>query len=265
MSIISYPIGSTPGVKRSGPGLFVPAPGVRKAYGGTARRGASPKRRKQFTTRTVGPLAVDVKFFDTQIEDQVINRSQADWSATTLDPSPALCLFTPENGNGFNERIGRKAWLKKLFLRCELHIQDGGTAIPVGRSVRILLVQDMQTNGTQMTGNLALETPAASTAGLVHCAPQNLANLGRFRILKDKTFVLQNMNGSSAGAKAGLKKSFKFSYKPLSPIEVNFNQGSGGTIADIVDNSFHILAHDSAESAFFPIHLTYYSRATFTG
>lgn len=261
--------------RRRAPKGYAKDPYYGKKYNG---RGKSPRRTNKFTTRTVGPLAVDVKFQDLHVEKQVINNSSASWISTTIVPSPQDCLFAPTNGSQYDQRIGRRCSVKKIFIRglidYERHYQVGNWQSSPN-TVRILLVQDMQTNGVQMDGSMVLETPenpASTLPGLVHCAPQNLANLGRFRILKDKTFVLQNpnMNGNASlnGIEANfLQKPFKFTYKPLHPIEVNFNQTSGGDIADIVDNSFHIIAHSTrAPTGLSEVaYLTYYSRVTFTG
>jgi len=73
---------------------------------------------------------------------------------------------------------------------------------------------------------------------------QNPNNFGRFQVLKDKTFTLQNPNASFDATNIemqGLVKPFKFTHKFKKPIVVRFNATNGGTFADIVDNSWHVI------------------------
>jgi len=63
-------------------------------------------------------------------------------------------------------------------------------------------------------------------------------------VLKDKIFIHQNPNMSYDGTnveQAGLIKHFKWTIKFHVPVEIRFNNTNGGTIADIIDNSFHLI------------------------
>ena len=60
---------------------------------------------------------------------------------------------------------------------------------------------------------------------------------------------------------AGLSKPFKFNITFKKPINVRFNNTNGGTIADIVDNSLHLIAltdNDNLAPA-----ISYYSRVDY--
>lgn len=127
-----------------------------------------------------------------------------------------------------------------------------------------MLVQDCQTNAAQMTGAQLINDASGGNTTLN--AFQNPNNFGRFKVWKDKEFVLVNPNmaGSPTAADViqdGLKRSFKFSLAFRKPIEVHFNATNGGTVADIVDHSFHLVA--ACDSTNLAPTLFYYTRTAF--
>lgn len=131
----------------------------------------------------------------------------------------------------------------------------------------MLLVQDMQTNATQAQGEQIMTDPTANDAKNAISAFQSLDNLGRFRVWRDKTYVLQNPNmtndtGATGGVvQQGLIKPFKMSLKFKKPISVRFNATNGGTISDIVDNSWCVYA-TTTNAALVP-RITYNARACY--
>jgi len=184
-------------------------------------------------------------------------------SAAVANP---LGLFAPTVGAGLNQRIGRKVKVLKIKVqgRISCAAQAGIAAgDPVG-AIRLVLVMDQQTNAAQMTGQQLFNPAATATGALV--AFQNPNNFGRFRVLKEKRFMLQNPNmaGSPTAAdviQAGIGFNFKFNVNFKNPVEVHFNATNGGTVADIVDNSFHILC--SADSIALAPFIAYYSRVCY--
>ena len=108
--------------------------------------------------------------------------------------------------------------------------------------VRIILYQDKQTNGTFAQGEDVISSGAANNAGHMF---QNPANFGRFRVLKDKTFRLHDPSISYDGTnmeQSGYSIPFKFKVNFKNGILVHFNAANGGTVADIIDHSFHMLS-----------------------
>ena len=90
-----------------------------------------------------------------------------------------------------------------------------------------------------------MRSPTTASSTIAIHSFQSLANLGRFKVLKDKTFTMQNPNSSYDGTnieQQGLKRTFKFVIKFAKPVTVSFNAVNGGTISDIVDNSWCIYA-----------------------
>ena len=126
--------------------------------------------------------------------------------------------------------------------RTEAH----GTGITPG-VVRYGVFQDMQTNSSQADGSLVM-TPTATSMQAPYTY-QNIDNFGRFKVLKDKTCVLQdpNLSGDAASHDVnGKVVPFKISIKFKQPLKMRFNQTNGGTIADIIDNSLHFFANTNA-------------------
>ncbi len=196
--------------------------------------------------------------------------ASADWTGTEEDPTTLNCLFVPTQGSQINQRIGRKVTLRKIKVKGFLNVaaQSAQSAGDTSALTRIVLYQDKQTNasfaqGENVFGELAGVNPQAIDWF------QNPDNFGRFNVLKDKTFRFGNPNianntGAAGGIiQQGMSLPFKFNLNFPKGIEINFNATNGGSVADIVDNSFHILAIcinvDMAPN------ITYACRCTYTG
>ncbi len=232
------------------------------------RIGPNSKATYQTVPRTKGVYAQgELKYFDTDLFDKAIPAS-ADWTATEMDPATFLTLFDPVQGNGIAQRIGQKAQIHKIKVKGSVQVpqQTNQTTSKAAAAVRIILFQDMQTNATQAQGEELMAD--AGTAAKNINSFQNFNNFGRFRVWKDKMLVLEDPNMAFDGTNIevnGLIKKFKFNLNfSRDPIPVRFNATSGGTIADIVDNSFHMLAITNNASGLVP-NLTYNCRVAFKG
>lgn len=237
----------------------------RKGYGSVARsRGAA--------------VTGEMKYFDTECARRAITVVGANWPAGTMaDPDTTinlgsaavatpLCLFDPTVGAGLNQRVGRQVKVLKLKVHgyVSADYQTAAANPDESANVRLLLVQDMQTNAAQMTG-AALMQDGATGYGTINTF-QNPNNFGRFRVLKDKRFFMSNQNISGNGVanqidQSAFKIPFKFNINFKVPITVHFNATNGGTVADIVDHSFHVVC-GADTVAQVPL-LTYYTRVCF--
>lgn len=236
------------------------------------------KGRKGYPTvaRTRGVYGEgEMKYFDTE-RAAITVPSSATWTSTVLDPNTTQeavpvanpGIFTPIQGSAINQRIGRKAKVFKIKVRGMLFALSQ-TAQTVGDNpseVRLLFVQDNQTNSAAMTGAQLMSTPTTATTDQVIHVFQSTANFGRFRVLKDKLFSVQNPNmaGEIAAANVianGLARPFKMNFRFKKGIEVTFNATNGGTIADIVNTSWHIVANASANTM--GLGLTYNARVCY--
>jgi len=219
---------------------------ARSAKVASARQMYSAARSNMYVVpRTMGAVAVTERKYYDNFKDFTIPAS-ADWSATEADPTQGT-LFAPVTGNDIANRIGRKVNVVKLTVRGSISTaaQINQTAADVQGDVRVILFMDQQTNATQAQGEQLMISPSASAIIAVN-GFQNYANFGRFRVLKDKTFRFPQPAMTWDGTnveQAGVTVPFKWTIKFKQPITVHYNGTDGGTFADIVDNSFHILAN----------------------
>ncbi len=196
-----------------------------------------------FVPRTRGAISIgENKYFDTN--RSVAIPASADWTATELDPTTFNTLCVPVKGAGINERIGREIKVKKIKIQGAIRVsgQADQTSGDNAAICRLVLYQDEQTNASQAQGEQVFATQANANLN-VHSF-QSLDNFGRFRVLRDEKITVDNPNLSYDGTNVeqqGLATTFKMNYVFKTPVKIRFNSTNGGTIADIVDNSFHIL------------------------
>lgn len=216
------------------------------------RRRAVITPRRSYVPRVYGnPMAVtERKYFDTEYSAAVVLVS-TDWTSTIADPATVLNLLCPVTGNDFNNRIGRKIQILSIKLRGTIscNSQTDQTLADQGATVRCILVCDKQTNGTAMTGVQLISSGAGSQAINMF---QNPANFGRFKVMKDKRWVMDNPSLSYDGTnieQAGIATTFEWIWNfKGKPTYVHFNATNGGTFADIVDNSYHVVAATNSTS-----------------
>lgn len=220
-----------------------------------------------FVARTPGgQITADNHYFDTERTQTNITATAASWAGSEYDPntSAMLCLFAPTIGDDITNRYGRKIFVKKIRIAGMIKMARGAAAA-TGEDIcriRIIVYQDKQTNGAQSQGEDVISSGAGSNAMDMF---QNIANLGRFKVWKDKKYLMQNP-AITADAGTGtivhdeLARPFKFSIAVNT--WVNYNSTNGGTVADVVDNSFHLIANAEAASA--TPNIVYKVRTVFT-
>lgn len=202
-----------------------------------------------------GAVTGEMKYFDS-VRDNVAVGSSATWASTVYDPNvfPVAnmnCLFAPTQGAGISQRIGKACKVYKIKITGCFSVpsQTNQVLADAGSYIRLMLVCDKQSNSTQMTGTQLMTSPGVASTILAVETFQNIDNFGRFAVLKDKHIIMQNPDITWDGTnleQAGLLRIFKLTWKPKVPMEVRFNSVNGGTIADIVDYSFHLLANNSS-------------------
>lgn len=187
----------------------------------------------------------EMKYYDNEYSAAIV--ASTDWTGTEADPT-SLTLFAPQEGSGINQRIGRSADVYKIKIRGNISVaaQANQTAADVAALVRLILVQDMQTNAAQMQGEQLMTDPSSVDANVVINSFQSLVNFGRFKVMMDKTLSLRQASMTYDGTnieQAGYVIPFKFTLNFRKPIRVRFNATANGSVTDIVDNSFHIIAN----------------------
>lgn len=182
------------------------------------------------------------KYYDSEFSG-TLTTIGGDWTGTEVDPATLNTLCVPVTGNDINNRIGRKIDVLSIKIRGAIvwPSQTNQTAADTCSQVRVILYQDKQTNATQAQGEQLINSGGASQALYMF---QNPASFGRFRVLKDKMYSVGNPSITYDGTnveQSGLARNFKMNVKFKKPVRINFNSTNGGTVADIVDNSFHII------------------------
>lgn len=226
------------------------------------RRKKAPARR--YVPRTMGPFSVsESKYFDSTRAAVAIPEVSA-WTGTELDPSTINTLVCPQEGSDIDNRVGRKIQVYKLAIRGVMEhtaLQDQ-TDIITNPAIRLILYMDEQTNGVQAQGEDLMEATTGSPQG-VFTGFQNKANFGRFRVLRDKIFYPRDVSSMTDGANTSSQNAvaipFKMTVKFRKPVVIKFNATNGGTVGDIVDNSFHLIGCKSGTG--FATVLTYTCRS----
>lgn len=220
----------------------------------------------------------EMKYFDTDLQSTALAACTTTWVAGTLtNPSSTInlgdaavatpnCLFAPKVSASLNGRIGRKVRVYRIKVHgfIIMAAQAAQAAADTPTVVRLMLVMDKQTNAAAMTAAQLMNDADNSNATVLSF--QNPNNFGRFKVLKEKWFDLGNMNMAGSPTtgdviQAGTVRKFKLTYKFRTPLLVNFNATNGGTVADIVDNSFHIVC--GANNISYAPTISYYSRVCY--
>jgi len=182
------------------------------------------------------------------------------------DTSAMLCLFAPTQGDDISNRRARKVFVKKIRVSGKI-IVPAATSLSAPQAptqVRVLLYMDKQTNGSQVSPAVLMASGNGSDATHMF---QSTAGFGRFKVLKDKTFTLAPTGtfGPSTGnliGQTGVTREFSFTVKPN--VWVNYNATNGGTVADIIDNSFHMACNQSNTISASQAYIAYKVRTVFT-
>lgn len=127
-----------------------------------------------------------------------------------------------------------------------------------------MLVLDTQTNGAQMRSEDLLKNIEGAQAGAPH-AMRNLLFATRFKVLKSKRMIFNNITGTWDGTNIELRgqsQHFNWDINNLNLL-VNFDAGTTSSIANVIDNSLHIIAYQNNEAPTPTIN--YASRIRFVG
>ncbi len=168
----------------------------------------------------------ELKFFDLDVDDAVI---VVDGQIQTATGS----INTIAQGVTEVTRVGRKCRIKSILWRYNLELVQGAT-VGLSETVRCIVYQDTQCNGATAAVTDILESDNYQSFN-------NLANSGRFRILYDKTHVLNPSASAGNGtandvAQHDINRAF---YKKCDiPIEFS---ATTGAITEIRSNNLCIL------------------------
>lgn len=260
-----FPIGSRPKkfdmAKRSRPSGY-------KARRSMAAYKPYRSRKAKFYSKNWVPsglMGVEKKFFDATKAATLITAT-TDMASLEFDPATLNCLNAPTQGTGASNRDGDFYRISQVqvsgIITCA--VQGDQVTADLAPVVRIYLVQDKFTNGNQLNSEDVFTNPSGLTAQC--CNPLRvIKNEQRFKILDSTSIQIVPPTMSFDGTnveQSGQTASWYLSYKWPRGLKV-LCIANGGTIADIRDNSLHIIACcNSSNSA---PNISYNSRIRFRG
>jgi len=232
----------------------------------------TPKRYRKYSTGRPVPTrnsycSPERKYYDQSWTDENVPAITTIWGNASIINTgasvPSLCL--PRGGTDINQRIGNKIALQKLVVRfwMDTPISTIDGTVPTAQLFRVMLVQNKQTNGAQCDAVDVILSDGTDAPMLLGF--QNTAKFGKFRILKDITRTVQPkvlaFSSTTATRMAGTTSYGKFTVNFKKPVIIRF-QADGGTIGDVMDNSFFIMAGCSTASP--NVRMSMKSRAYYT-
>ncbi len=240
---------------------------IRRSIVGQRRVGTmfrAPRRSRALANiRTGGFLGIENKFVDYSIVATAIG-SPAGSAGGEMDPAGSVnCLNAVAQGDGEQQRDGRKIKLNSVHLRGHIHraVATDQADMRTGGAVFIALVSDAQTNGTQLNSEDVYENSSGNADGAVHSF-RNLQYTQRFKVLWSRLYSFDAPNagtdGTNTNSTGGQIRNFKVDI-PLSFV-TQFS-ASTAVVASINDTSLHVIAF--ATDAGYT--LTYLSRVRFVG
>lgn len=199
--------------------------------------------------RVGGFVGIELKFYDTSLVTAALT-APTDAAGGEHDQSATIGPTTIPQGDGENQRDGRKAVVKSVFVNGIINMaaQLNQTAVDSNPVVYVALVKDMQTNGALLNSEEVFINDSGSA--IVAASPtRNLQFSSRFRILDRKQFTLPQPTVVYDGTnieQGGVMMPFVLSWKGEMPMTF---KGTTESIANTVDNSIHVIAYCSSVTA----------------
>ncbi len=189
-------------------------------------------RTSGFYGRFTGPTA-ELKFHDVSVDDAIV--------ALTLNITNLTVI--PE-GNGEEQRVGRKISIKKIHVKGTVDLSTGTDFQNASDHVTCMLVQDTQTNGAAFVALDLLEVDTYKSF-------RNLANSQRFKVLWKRKYIVQVGGGAPTGAAFAFGEDIKdisANVKCNIPMEYD-NSATTGAIGTVRSNNVYWVTISSSNSA----------------
>lgn len=210
------------------------------------------KRAKLAAARTVanavtaGFLGIEKKFLDTARAEIAIAATAA-LTGGEYDPSAGCtgCLSCPAQGDTEQSRDGKRIVIDSLIVKG--YVVNGptaSTAVEGVTKVFLAVVLDTQSNGAQLNSEDVFKSLGGSDA-FNACPTKNLLFGNRFRILKSQVYDLTPPGAFVASANFGangVRRDFDWYIPFKGGLQVNLNAGTTADVANVIDNSIHIVA-----------------------
>lgn len=144
-------------------------------------------------------------------------------------------------GNDFTNRDGRICRMKSVYWRYTITPYNGTSTLSQGDSVRVLIIYDLQVNGTAPT------VPQILTTSDPHSA-MNLNFRDRFKVLYDKQVNMAAGAYSAGVLSVGSPTTKTFNVYKKIDLDTVF-QSTGALSADIATGGIYLLVHGFANQA----------------
>jgi len=250
-------------MKRAAPGTYPSYQSAKRQY--TKKRPS--KATSTYARQQQAPMPTETKYFDTSFSQTAA--VAADWTGTevpctnyiqsdgtTVGVYTDSALIPSAIGAGYGQVNGNKYYLKKLRLKGEVSsgVASDQADVPVPVSVRLVLVEDSQPQGTQAQGEQVFTDMGSATQNNYSFLAMAAGSGGRFRILKDKQYMLQpalaSTDGASTASVVRTSLQFKFSVNFGKPIQVMLKANSATpTVASLSNRNYFLLLHSAAAGA----------------
>lgn len=192
-------------------------------------------------------------------------------TALTTSPDTYQTLFSPVTGSGVNNREGRRCAVKKIRIvgSIEYPGQMSQNQYDDSILVRVVLFLDQQANAsTPGLSDIYRTAPISVGTFAAIRQPINLANAGRFRILKDKLYKFDNYQTiglTSSFIQMPQVIPFKFTIKFKKPLIFLFTQTGGSLPTALLNYNLNLQANATVNSISpqAQVFINYQSRVTF--
>lgn len=216
---------------------------------------------------TMGFLGIEKKFYDTALTLTALT-ANTDLTGAEFDPSTTSMISTPAVGDSEQNREGKR--INILSVEVDGNVQSGGGELGAnvanGIKVYVALVLDKQSNGAQMNSEDCFKS-LGNHASLNVCPQRNLLFATRFQVLKKQVFDITPNTLSHFAVDSfswnGVEKTWRWFLRFPKGLQVNFNAGTTASIANVIDNSLHIIAFATSTAA--SASIAYNARIRFVG
>lgn len=232
----------------------------------TAVRTARTAKRRRRSFRTATALGIEQKYLDVWTSDITIP-APTDASGAEMQPEGGCtgCLSAPAQGDGEQNRDGRKITIKSCFVNVTVRgaVSADQADVKAAPQVFVALVQDMQANGATIVSENVFTNP--NDTAYVNTYPlRNMQYSSRYRVLDHKTLDTGPTTASTDGANTtsiiNSERTCTLSWRGEVPVTFT---GTTADVASVADNAFHIIAY-STTTNFVPV-ISYTSRIRFVG
>lgn len=202
-------------------------------------------RRRQ-NVRTAGFLGIEHKFYDTfQTAFTIVASNDA--SGGEVDPDSGVNISAPPQGDNASSRDGKRILVESVQINGQIVIpqRNGQATSDEMPSFFIALVQDTQTNAATLNSEDVFKNPSGNTTLGVNVV-KNLLSGNRF--ITHKVWKMQAPMASLAAATVTddlsvMGQLIEFELFKKLQMGVDFNGGTTADIANVVNNSLHMIAY----------------------